>query len=141
MLRSSPSSTFREIVLHVISIALLEPVDFAMTHIIVFIRQASLPETNVPPAFAIVFAPVEIQCEGEGDLHPIVHVHGVELGVDIQRERDLLVIAGCGYSRYSLVFLAVDAEDGEGVFEEDGFGHGSGERLGGRGIVGGEQFM
>jgi hypothetical protein len=110
-----------------------------MAHIIVFIRQTSLPEANVPPAFAIVFASVEVQCEGEGDLHPIIHVHGVELGVDVQGKGDLLVIAGCGYSRYSLVFLAVDAEDGEGVFEKDGLGHGSGEVLCGWKMVSGEQ--
>lgn len=104
--------------LHIITIALLKPIDLPMTHVVVFVRQASLAQADVPPPFAAVFfAAVEVQGQGQGDLDAVVDVDGVELGVDVEGQRRLLVVADRGQAGDALVFGAVDAGDGEGVFE------------------------
>lgn len=57
-----------------------------MAYIVEFVCQRLLSPANFPPAFAVVFASVQIQRQCERDSHAIVHIEGVELGVDIKRE-------------------------------------------------------
>ena len=98
-----------------------------MTHIIIFIRQTPLAHPDIPPPFApIIFTPIQIQRQGQRDLHAVVDMHWVELRVDVEGQGGLLVVAGRGQAGDALVFCAVDAEDCEGVFEEDGLGHDGG---------------
>ena len=112
---------------HILSLTLLKSIHLSPTNVVKHICQRVLLCALFPPSLAcFLFRAVQVQCRGQNNLHGFANGKGVDFMVDVEGE-DGLGIGGCGCDAGdTVVFLVVEAREGEGVVEEGCVGHGCG---------------
>lgn len=105
-----------------------------MANVIVVIGKSLLAHADLSPARTGILLAVERQSRGQRHGERLANGAWVELGVHIEGESDGSVARGTSQTRDAIVFLSVDAGDGERVFEEEWVGH---DEIG---LRGGEYF-